>query len=81
MPAPAHHPIRRTRTRRGGRLPLEPRRLHAPLVLGPADDRRALTHGLSLATFADVDGFKPAELMEDDSSIPLDIARFAAAAA
>lgn len=34
---------------------------------------------LQLATFADVDGFKPAELMEDASSIPLDVARFAAA--
>ncbi|TYO68036.1 AraC family transcriptional regulator [Bradyrhizobium hipponense] len=36
---------------------------------------------LQLAIFADIDAFKPAELMEDARSIPLDVARFAAARA
>lgn len=36
---------------------------------------------LQLTAFADVDAFRPAELMEDARSIPLDVAHFAAARA
>ncbi|MDE2376902.1 helix-turn-helix domain-containing protein [Bradyrhizobium sp.] len=38
----------------------------------------APTSALQLTTFTDVDAFRPAELMEDARSIPLDIARFSA---
>lgn len=41
----------------------------------------APSSALQLATFTDVDAFRPAELMEDARSIPLDVAQFSAARA
>jgi AraC family ethanolamine operon transcriptional activator len=41
----------------------------------------ASSSALQLTTFSDVDAFRPAELMEDAKSIPLDVARFSAARA
>lgn len=41
----------------------------------------APSSALQLTTFANVDAFRPAELMEDARSVPLDVAHFAAARA